>query len=210
MSVQESYIKSPGGIEEKSFALIREVLASHDVAPELLPVVTRVVHAAADFSLAELVESHAGGIEKIPAAMAGGGMLHCDVQMLRAGISKTLCEKFGLETDCLIRDPEVFRRAEEEGITRAMASIDVAVSRGIRLFAFGNAPTGLFRLLEHVREGYDVDGVIGMPVGFVGAAESKAALAACTGVPSLIVRGPRGGSTLCAAAINALLRLIRS
>ncbi len=205
--MQRPYITSPGGIENKSFTMIREILASHDVVPELLPVVTRVVHAAADFSLAELIESHADGIGKIPAVLAGGGTLHCDVQMLRAGISKPLCEKFGVETDCLIRDPEVFRRAEEGSITRAMASIDVAVSREIRLFAFGNAPTGLFRLLEHVREGYRVDGVIGMPVGFVGAAESKAALAACAEAPSLIVRGPRGGSTLCAAAINALLRL---
>lgn len=208
--MQESYISSPTGIEEKSFALIREVLASHDVAPELLPVVTRVVHAAADFSLAELVESHGGGIEKIPTAFAKGGILHCDVQMLRAGISQPLCKNYGLETDCLIRDPEVFEQARKQGITRAMASIDMAVKRGIKLFAFGNAPTGLFRLLEHVREGYRVDAVIGMPVGFVGAAESKAALAACPEVPSIIVRGPRGGSTLCAAAINALLRLSRS
>lgn len=208
--MQESYISSPTGIEEKSFALIQEVLASHDVSRELLPVVTRIVHAAADFSLAELVESHGGGIETIPVAFGRGGILHCDVQMLRAGISQPLCNAFGMETVCLIRDPEIFDQARKQGITRAMASIDMAVSRGVRLFAFGNAPTGLFRLLEHVRKGYRVDGVIGMPVGFVGAAESKSALAECSEVPSLIVRGPRGGSTLCAAAINALLRLSRS
>ncbi|MDR3076739.1 MAG: precorrin-8X methylmutase, partial [Synergistaceae bacterium] len=114
--------------------------------------------------------------------------------------------RLGLTPRSYIHDDEVRAASERLGVTRAMASVDRALEDGVRIFAFGNAPTGLFRLLERVRDGAPVDFVCGMPVGFVGAAESKAMLAG-SGVPFVIMRGPRGGSGLCAACLNAILRM---
>lgn len=201
------YEQGPKDIERKSFDTIREILSCYAIDERLLDVVVRVVHAGADFSLANLIESHNGAVESARSAFSKGGRIFCDVEMLKAGISREECSRLGLETVSYIHVPEVRERAERMGITRAMASVDLAVGEGIRIFAFGNAPTALFRLLEHVGRGAPADFVCGMPVGFVGAADSKRALS-LSSVPSILMRGPRGGSGLCAACINALLRTV--
>ena len=201
-----AYCRDPQSIEETSLGLIRSVLDSYALEPQLRPVAERVVHAGADFSLASLLRSSPEGVRRGVEALRRGGPLFCDVEMVRSGLSRPLTERLGLHPLAAIHDPEVRRRSEEALVTRAMAAVDLAADQGVRLYAFGNAPTALFRLLEHVREGAPVDFVCAFPVGFVGAAESKRALLA-SGLPCVVLSGPRGGSNLCAAACNALLRL---
>lgn len=208
MSVlRPEYEKDPTKIEERSFDVIRNTLSCYAIDEELFEVAVRVVHAGGDFSLASLIGSQKNAIESARGLFASGGRIFCDVEMLRAGISRGECKRLGLETVCFIHDDETAGRARDGGITRAMAAVDMAVESGIRIFAFGNAPSALFRLLEHRKNGAPVDFVCGMPVGFVGAADSKEALCA-SGVPAVFLRGPRGGSGLCAACMNALLRMV--
>ena len=126
--------------------------------------------------------------------------------MALSGINKTLLAQFGGEVRCYISDPRVVRRAKADGITRSMAAVDLALGEeGGKVFVFGNAPTALFRLLEH---NAPVSGVVGVPGGFVGAAESKEALVA-SGLPGIAARGRKGGSNVAAAIVNALLYSLR-
>jgi precorrin-8X/cobalt-precorrin-8 methylmutase len=194
-------------IEERSFDIIRETLMCYAVDESLIDVVIRVVHAGADFSLANLIEAKNDAVASARGALSQGGIIFCDVEMLRSGISRGECERLNLKPVSYIHDDDVREASERNGVTRAMASVDKAIGEGVRIFAFGNAPTALFRLLERVREGARVDFVVGMPVGFVGAAESKEKLAE-SGIPSISIRGPRGGSGLAAACVNALLRMV--
>jgi precorrin-8X/cobalt-precorrin-8 methylmutase len=201
------YKKDPAEIEERSFRIIRDTLSCYAIDEELMSVAVRVVHAGGDFSLANLIESCNNALESMRVALASRGQIFCDVEMLKSGISRRECARLGLETVCFIHDEEIAERARRDKVTRAMASVDVAVERGIRIFAFGNAPSALFRLIEHRERGAAVDFACGMPVGFVGAADSKGALRA-SDIPSILLRGPRGGSGLCAACMNALLRMV--
>ncbi|MDR1472590.1 MAG: precorrin-8X methylmutase [Synergistaceae bacterium] len=202
-----NYERKPLSIEERSFEIIRNALSCYAVDESLIDVTVRVVHAGADFSLANLIEAKNGGLEAARGALSRGGVLYCDVEMLKSGISREECARLNLEPKSYIHDEEVGRSSSELGVTRAMASVDRALELGVRMFAFGNAPTALFRLVERAREGARVDFVCGMPVGFVGAADSKEALAS-SGIPSILMKGPRGGSGLCAACVNALLRMV--
>jgi precorrin-8X/cobalt-precorrin-8 methylmutase len=201
------YETDPSGIEERSFEIIRSTLSSYAIDPSLMDIAVRVVHAGADFTLANLLEAGNGALNAAKSALSRGGVIFCDVGMLESGISRVECKRLNLTPKSFIHDDEVKEIASREGVTRAMASVDKALEEGVRIFAFGNAPTALFRLLERAAEGCAVDFVCGMPVGFVGAAESKARLAA-SGIPSVTLRGPRGGSGLCAACVNALLRMV--
>jgi precorrin-8X/cobalt-precorrin-8 methylmutase len=202
-----NYKKDPTEIERRSFEIIREALSCYAIDERLMDVVVRIVHAAGDFSLGNLIETRNGALGLVREAFSSGGQIFCDVEMLKSGISRSECARLGLEPVCFIHDEKTAERAQRNGVTRAMASVDIAVERGTRLFAFGNAPTALFRLLELREIGADVDFAVGMPVGFVGAADSKELLGA-SDIPSIFLRGPRGGSGLCAACINALLRMV--
>jgi precorrin-8X/cobalt-precorrin-8 methylmutase len=202
-----SYEHEPSSIEERSFEIIRQTLPCYAIDPRLFEIAVRVVHAGADFSLALLLEAGNDAINTALRALSRGGVIFCDVEMLRSGISRGECERLKLEPRSYIHDDSVRAASERLGVTRAMASVDRAVEEGVRIFAFGNAPTALFRLMELAERGAAVDFVCGMPVGFVGAAESKALLAK-SGIPSITMRGPRGGSSLCAACVNALMRMV--
>jgi precorrin-8X/cobalt-precorrin-8 methylmutase len=201
------YEREPLNIEERSFGIIRNTLSCYALDETMLDIIVRVVHAGADFSLANLIEAKNGAIESAKRALSRGGVIFCDVEMLRSGVSRGECERLNLKPVSYIHDEETARIAEARGVTRAMAAVDRAIDDGVRIFAFGNAPTALFRLLERAKDGTSVDFVCGMPVGFVGAAESKSVLAS-SGLPSILIRGPRGGSGLCAACMNALLRMV--
>lgn len=199
-----SYDRDPISIERQSLSLIRQVLQSYSISPDLMPVAERVVHAGADFSLANLVCATPGWLSAARERLTRQRIL-CDVDMVRSGLSRNLLRQLGLEPVCLIHQECTADASRRMGITRAMASVDAALEMGIRLFAFGNAPTGLFRLMERGDPG-GVDLIFAFPVGFVGAAESKE-LALGWGAPCVALRGPRGGSNLCAAAVNAVMRL---
>ncbi len=127
--------------------------------------------------------------------------------MIKAGISKKMADKCGIKIECFVASKEAYQEAQEKGITRSMAAIDMAARLpGKKVFVIGNAPTALYRILELVEEkSLSPEAVIGVPVGFVGAEESKEALWAAD-IPSVITKGRKGGSTIGVALVNAVLK----
>lgn len=202
----------PHVIAAESFAIIRRGLAErgHAFAPPLAAVIERIVHSTADFEFADLVRTSPGAVEAGVEALQAGCAVLTDVHMVRVGVNAGRLAALGGSLHCLIDDPEVQSFAVANGITRGAQSMRLAAERGLlegAIVAIGNAPTALEEVIRLVRTGARPALIIGVPVGFVGAAESKAALAEVTAVPWLITSGRKGGSTVAVAVINALLRL---
>jgi precorrin-8X/cobalt-precorrin-8 methylmutase len=169
-------------------------------------VVRRMIHTTADFELLDLVRFHAQAVQAGLDALARGCTLFTDTEMARAGIPDRRMDALGCSVRCLMRDPEVMALSRAQGCTRARAAIDFAVST-IRpeIYVIGNAPTALLRLLEHIEAGRAAPAlIVGMPVGFVNAAESKDLLLRQDSIPFIAIEGRKGGSALAASAINAL------
>ncbi|MDD2320143.1 MAG: precorrin-8X methylmutase [Geobacteraceae bacterium] len=205
----------PEQIEAESFRIIDAEVGPHDWSPLEWPVVRRVIHTSADFdyarSMAFSPDAIAGGI----AALRRGRGIVTDTTMALAGINKGLLGRFGIQGSCFIADPAVSAEAVRLGVTRSILAMrKAATDPGCGIFVIGNAPTALFELLRLVRqEGLRPDLVIGLPVGFVGAEESKAELlreAAGLAIPYITNRGRKGGSNVAAAVVNALLKLAES
>ncbi|WP_019119444.1 precorrin-8X methylmutase [Brevibacillus massiliensis] len=195
----------PQEIEEKSFAIITEELGEHSFTPEQFPVVQRVIHASADFDLGRSLLFHPDAVEAGIQAIRTGKILVADVQMVQVGISKARIEKFGGEVKVYISDRDVMEEAKRLNTTRAIISMRKAVKEAEGgIFAIGNAPTALLELIRLVKEGEAKPGlIIGMPVGFVSAAESKEELAKLD-IPFITNQGRKGGSPVTVAAVNAL------
>lgn len=197
-------------IERESFRIIEAELPDHGFAPGPWRVVRRMVHATADLDFARLAVVAAGAVEAGAAALARGAPIVCDVRMIVAGLSTERLTRLGVNVYCLLSDPEVAARAQEAGITRTAAAMRLVHRRALldgAVVAIGNAPTALFELIRLVREeGARPALVVGVPVGFVGAAESKEA-ALSLPVPHLVVRGRKGGTPAAVAALHALLDL---
>ena len=192
-------------IEALSHTLINERLSGLSIDPDAFPVVRRVVHASADESFAESLRLSPEAISRGVEAIMQGRPIVCDVHMLQAGITKTSGDVL-----CAIREPEVIELAKQRGSTRAAAAMEFlreAIDGGV--VAIGNAPTALWKILE-LAETHNIRPavVVGLPVGFVGAAESKQALLE-SDLCSITNVGPRGGSAVAAAAVNALAILAR-
>ncbi len=207
-----NYMKSPMGIETESFRMIEAEL-KETYSPVSFEstlhqsVIFRAIHTSADFDYYENLVFSAGILEQLKSAMQMGNLsIYTDTTMALSGINKRVLERLGIEIMCDINHPEVFVRAEALGITRSMAAVDLALLKpGKKLFVFGNAPTALFRVLEQSKDMLlDVIGVIGVPVGFVGAAESKLALAQ-SDLPHIASLGRKGGSNIAASIMNAIL-----
>ena len=171
-----------------------------------LAVIKRVIHASADFEFAENIRF----VGDVGAVLGSPGTVISDTNMILAGVSKPALSKLAMEAVCFMGEPEMAKVAKEKGITRAVASMERAVSlypEGIYLI--GNAPTALIRLCELIEEGKARPSlVVGVPVGFGNVVESKEyALSVCSehGVPTMISMGRKGGSTIAVAAMNALL-----
>ncbi len=197
----------PLAIEGESFRIIEAELGSTSFTPEEFAVVRRCIHATGDFSFADTMrfskDAVAAGLEAIRA----GKNILVDVNMAASGVSKRLLEKFGGRVICRISDPETAVRAEEEKKTRSEAAMELAAADTIGIVAIGNAPTALLKVMALMEQGIFVpDLVIGVPVGFVNAAESKEILAAQS-YPFITALGRKGGTPVAVAAINALLRL---
>lgn len=195
----------PQEIEGKSFEMITEELGEHPFTQAQYPVVQRVIHASADFELGRSMVFHPDAIEAGIRAIREGQKLVADVQMVQVGISKPRLEKFGGSVHVYISDPDVIEEAKRLNTTRAIISIRKAIKEADGgIFAIGNAPTALLELIRLVKEGIARPGlVIGMPVGFVSAAESKEELAKLD-IPFITNIGRKGGSTVVVAAVNAL------
>ncbi|MBS0012899.1 MAG: precorrin-8X methylmutase [Desulfobacterales bacterium] len=198
----------PYEIEELSFSIIETEAGSHGFAPAQWRIVSRMIHTSADFEYLQSIRFHPEAISAGIRAIQTGRAIVTDTNMAKAGIRKTDAARFGCRVDCLMTDPEVKKQADANGSTRAAAAVDAAadqVKGGI--FVVGNAPTALMRIIEQVRAGRTAPAlVVGLPVGFVNAAESKQMLAELD-LPHITNIGRKGGSAVAAAVINALLSL---
>lgn len=200
------WLRDPAEIYRRSFA-IAEAEADLSALPgSLRGVALRLVHAAADPSLASALAATPGSAEAGRTALAGGGAVFVDCEMVASGITRRFLPAT-CEIVCTLNAPETPAIAARDATTRSAAAVDLWDDRlHGAVVAIGNAPTALFRLIERLRDGAPRPAlVLGFPIGFVGAAESKAALAAgATGTDFITLPGRRGGSSLAAAAVNAL------
>jgi len=195
----------PQEIETRSFAIIDTESGDHGFSAEQWPLVRRMIHTTADFEYINTVRIHPRAIAAGVGAIRKGRPIFTDTHMARMGIRQALLAATGAAVTCLITDPEVVRMAKENGTTRALAAVDAAgdhMNGGI--YVVGNAPTALLRLIAHINAGSAAPAlVIGLPVGFVNAAESKAALLE-TNIPYITNLGRKGGSNVAASVLNAL------
>jgi len=203
-----SYLRDGDAIYARSFAIIRAEADLSRFSAEEADVAVRMIHAC---GLVEAAGHIVFGRDLVPAArraLNGGALILCDAEMVAHGITRARLPAHN-DVICTLRDPSVPALAARLGITRSAAALELWGQRlAGAVVAIGNAPTALFRLLELLDAGAPKPAaILGIPVGFVGAAESKEALAAnLHGVPWLIVRGRMGGSAFAAAAVNALAR----
>ncbi|WP_411503640.1 precorrin-8X methylmutase [Brevibacillus centrosporus] len=195
----------PQEIEDLSFQMIADELGEHPFTDEQFPVVQRVIHASADFDLGRSLVFHKDAIHSGIAAIRSGKKVVADVQMVQVGISKNRIEKYGGEVKVYISDRDVMEEAKRLNTTRAIISMRKAIKEADGgIYCIGNAPTALLELIRLVKEGEAKPGlVIGMPVGFVSAAESKEELAKLD-IPFITNIGRKGGSTVTVAALNAI------
>ncbi|MBQ1357759.1 MAG: precorrin-8X methylmutase [Oscillospiraceae bacterium] len=198
-------ITDPREIEKRSLEIIESELTV-DIPQENLAVVKRVIHTTADFDYAVNLAFSEGAVEKALEALRSGCDIVTDTQMAKSGINKAAAEKLGCAVHCFMSDPDVAAEAKERGCTRAKVSMEKAARvAGSGIFAIGNAPTALIMLREMIEEGrISPKLVVGVPVGFVNVVESKEEIMR-TGVPYIVARGRKGGSTVAAAIINALM-----
>lgn len=200
-------ILDPLEIERRSFAIIDAEVGPHGFDALQWPVVRRIIHTTADFDFARSTCFAPGAIEAGIAALRGGAAVLSDTNMVRAGVNKARLTALGSAIHCHVADLEVAAQAKAAGVTRSILATRKGVAEGCRIFLIGNAPTALFELLELVGAGQIEPAlVVGVPVGFVGAEESKEALLA-SGLPYITCRGRKGGSAIAAAILNALMIL---
>jgi len=208
----KSILESPGPIAANSFAIIRREMArrGHVFPSPLAAIVERVGHSTADFAYASLLRTSPGAVEAGMEVLRAGCAVVTDVRMVQAGINVRHLAALGGRTYCFVADSETHERAHLSGITRTAMGMRIAAEKGLLIggvAVVGNAPTALYQVLRLLREGLFPALIVGAPVGFVGAAESKAALTRVTDVPWITVEGRKGGSSVAVAIINALLRL---
>jgi precorrin-8X/cobalt-precorrin-8 methylmutase len=206
MDAKNYIILNPADIETRSFEIITEELGHLNLSPELAPIVKRVVHTTADFDYARITEIQSGAVASAVAALVAGCKIYSDTRMIIAGVSKPMLKKLNCELYTYVDDAGVAAQSKEKGLTRSILGIEKAVEDpDTGIFVIGNAPTALVRLGELIQEGKVRPAlVIGVPVGFVGASESKEFIKK-TGVPYIVTNGRKGGSTVAVAILNALL-----
>ncbi|MBF0283806.1 MAG: precorrin-8X methylmutase [Magnetococcales bacterium] len=205
-------VAAGAAIEAASFRVIEEQVGDRSLYdPRQWIVVRRMIHTSGDFAFNGLTLFHPRAIEAGVAALAGGTHLILDVEMIRAGLAPRRLNRLNLTLHQLNAAPEVIARAQAEGITRTAAAMREIHRRGHlegAVIAIGNAPTALLELIRLVREeGVRPALVIGVPVGFISAAESKEALTGLDETPWMTIRGSKGGSTLAVAALHAWMDL---
>ncbi|MDI4665865.1 precorrin-8X methylmutase [Xanthobacter autotrophicus] len=208
MTLPFDYVRDGTAIYERSFAIIRAEADLSRFSPEEEDVAVRMIHACGLVEAARDFVFGPGVVAVARAALKAGAPILCDAQMVAHGITRARLPADN-EVVCTLRDPAVPALAEKLGTTRSAAALELWREQlGGAVVAIGNAPTTLFHLLEMLDKGAPRPAaILGMPVGFVGAAESKDALAENPrGVPFAIVRGRLGGSAITSAAVNALAR----
>ena len=204
------FIKKPMEIESRSMEIIAPYLKDLNLTDEEIKIYSRMIHAAGDVDYAPIIKIHPKAIDAAKLAIKNGCNIYTDVEMVRTGINKRTLSKFGGKIFCKVADEGVKQLAQNEGITRSMAAMKTFGNElNNAIVAIGNAPTALFEVLRLVRE-EDVKPavIIGIPVGFVGAADSKKALSEQNQIPFITVEGTKGGSPIAVAAVNAIIYML--
>ena len=200
----------PADIERTSISIITRELDELGLTPppETAAVVKRVIHTTADFDYAKNLRFTPGAVEAAVKALHAGAFIVTDTNMALAGITKPGLKKLNGEAICYMADPAVAEAAKQAGTTRAVAAMHRAAREHPgAILAIGNAPTALLKVMQLIDEGrFHPDLVIGVPVGFVNAAESKELLSGVS-YPFITALGRKGGTPVAVAAVNALLRL---
>ena len=201
----------PADIERSSMEIIRAELMARGIAlpSEHAAVITRVIHATADFDFAESLRFTPGAVQAGVSALQRGTDIVTDTNMAKAGVSKLSLSRLGGRVHCFMAEPFVAETARSQGTTRAAAAMDYASQRHPgAVLAIGNAPTALYRIAQQIEAGLRPALVIAVPVGFVNVVESKERLVEvceASGVPAIAAMGRKGGSSVAAAVCNALL-----
>jgi precorrin-8X/cobalt-precorrin-8 methylmutase len=199
------YLRDGAEIYRHSFATIREEADLAILPDDVAGVAVRMIHSCGMVDLVDDLRYTLDVVESGRAALEAGAPVLCDAKMIASGITRKRLPAAN-EIVCTLDDPRVPGLAERRGTTRSAAALELWRDRlPGSVVAIGNAPTALFRLLELLDEGVGAPAaIIGVPVGFVGAAESKVELAKASPAPYLVVHGRRGGSAMAVAAVNAL------
>lgn len=210
--VTEQLTAAGRAIEHDSFAVIDREVGPYSYTADQWPIVRRMIHANADFDFNGLTDFHPAAVDAgLAAILSRATRVVADVEMICVGLSVPRLGHFGMTTHQFISDADVIERAKAEGTTRAVQAMRKAHRLGLidgAIVGIGNAPTALIELVRLIHEeGAHPALVVGMPVGFVSAAESKALMALEKVIPWVVIRGRKGGSTLVVAAIHALLGL---
>jgi precorrin-8X/cobalt-precorrin-8 methylmutase len=205
MSAGFDYARDGAEIYRRSFSIIRAEADLSRFTPDEARVAVRIIHACGMVEIARDLAFSSDFAAAARHALLAGKPIFCDSKMVANGITRARLPADN-EVVCTLEAPAIQALAAKLGTTRSAAALDLWLDRlDGALVAIGNAPTALFRLLELMADGAPKPAaIIGMPVGFVGAAESKEALAATPGLPFLIVKGRKGGSAMAVAAVNAL------
>lgn len=196
---------SPLEIERRSFEIIDAEALNHNWTADEWKIVRRMVHTSADFDYVTSVKIHPGAIAAGLGAIKNGKPIITDTRMAQSGITGKRLKPFGVKVNCFVDHPDAAEKAINSGITRSAAAVEMALENfDIGIFVIGNAPTALFKLMQMIESGGKApDLIVGLPVGFVNAAESKAALKDFH-VPYITNAGRKGGSNVAAGAVNAL------
>ncbi|WP_425060747.1 Cobalt-precorrin-8 methylmutase [Sporomusa carbonis] len=204
------YIKDPMAIEKRSMEIIAPYLAGFNLDEQAVKVYSRIIHAAGDPDYANIIKIHPQAIEAGLNALKAGCDIFCDVEMVRTGINKRRLAEFGGQAYCLVADETVAEEAKAARITRSMAAMRrFGAKLNGSIVAIGNAPTALFEVLKMIKEDHIKPAlIVGVPVGFVGAAESKELLHNTSPVPYITVLGNKGGSPIAAASVNAVMYML--
>lgn len=198
---------APQDIEAESFRIIERELGPTRFSPEEFAVVRRTIHATGDFSFADNLRFHPRAVAAGLAAIRAGKNILVDVNMAASGISVALLARFGGRVLCRVAEAETVAQAKANGTTRSDAAMVRSIDDNIGIVAIGNAPTALLKVMELIDQGlFAPDLVIGVPVGFVNASESKELLVE-KNYPFITALGRKGGTPVAVAAVNALLRL---
>lgn len=212
--VTEQLTKAGQQIEHDSFAIVDNEAGPHNYTETQWHIVRRMIHATADFEFNGLARFHPQAVEAGIKAIIQGAPIIADVEMICVGLSKPRLKHFGVNTHHFIADADVIEKAKAENTTRAVQAMRKAHQLGLlgnSIIAVGNAPTALLEVIRLIKEeNLKPAIIIGIPVGFVSAEESKAELALLDSVPWIISQGRKGGSTLVVSAIHALLALAES
>lgn len=210
-SVTEQLTRAGQTIEHDSFAIVDREAGAHAYPAAQWQIVRRMIHATADFEFNGLTRFHPQAVQAGLEAIAAGAPIVADVEMIGAGLSRPRLAHFGVQTHQFISDADVIAAAHAENTTRAVQAMRKAHRMGLlqgAIVAVGNAPTALLEVVRLVEDAALRPAlIVGMPVGFVSAAESKEAVQRLEETPWVVTAGRKGGSTLVVAAIHALLAL---